>query len=129
MIASLDKIFGRNMREARERLGYSQQLFADSLEAFYGITWHQTTVGKIESGVRPAKLHEAVAIASALGMSVSDLLSESADVDRKESIAKRAIHELGVIEHVIQTRIEELREEMQDLKTAENPDGVDSEEA
>lgn|SRR5699024_4658437 len=127
MIADLDRTFGVNVREAREGLGYSQQTFADTLEAFYGITWHQTTVGKIESGARPAKLHEAVAIASALGMSVSDLLSESADINRKESLAKRAIAELNVIEHVIQKRTEQLRKEIEDLKKSGESDGVDPE--
>ena len=120
MIADLDKLFGQNVRKEREYLGLSQQTLAEHLDAFYGLTWHQTTVGKTETGARPAKLHEAVAIADALGRSVSDLLSESADFNRKRSNVQRAISELMVIGHTVRVRTKQLKQELEDLSNSDS---------
>ncbi len=65
-VASLDANFGARVRAARERLGLSQQAISDGMRS-YGVAWYQTTVGKVESGERPAKLSEAVALAFMLG--------------------------------------------------------------
>jgi transcriptional regulator with XRE-family HTH domain len=66
LVRELDAGFGARVRAARELLGLSQQYIADGMSA-YGVTWYQTTVGKVESGERPAKLSEAVALAVMLG--------------------------------------------------------------
>lgn len=113
---SVDKLFGKNLKNARERFGYSQQALADQLEQFYDLTWHQTTVGKTEAGTRPAKLHEAVALANILGVAVSDLLAEKPDEERKKASLHRAMSELQMVQDTLSQRTWELQRELIELR-------------
>lgn len=75
-VASADKEFGARLKMLRERVGASQRELADRLNRLYGLTWHQTTVGKVETGERPIRLAEALAVAGVLGADICDLLVE-----------------------------------------------------
>ena len=66
---SLDVTAGENIRRLREQLGYSQAELARRV----GGGFQQQTIVKIEKGARPLRLAEAVAVADALSVDVSDL--------------------------------------------------------
>lgn len=67
--------FARNIRARRWSLGYSQERVAFDLNVYYGIKWHQTVVGKVESEVRDVKLHEAYALCTIYGIALDDLIA------------------------------------------------------
>lgn len=85
-IAGLDAEVGARLRAARERVAYSQQIVTVHL-ALYGIDWHQTTVGKVESGERPVRLTELVALANVLGTPLDALVYGSSHTLERERIA------------------------------------------
>jgi len=59
---------GRNLRQARERAGLTQEAVAERS----GV--HPTEVSRIESGKRDPRIATVEALAEAVGVSVSDLL-------------------------------------------------------
>ena len=63
--------FGRVVRVHRERLGYSQESFADR------VALHRTYIGSIERGELNVSLRNLIRIAEALGKSVSSLLAQA----------------------------------------------------
>jgi transcriptional regulator with XRE-family HTH domain len=69
--------FGRRMRAIREERGLTQLHVVDLLNSRFDLHWHQTTCGKVESGERPARVAEAIAIAFVLGVQLEELLYES----------------------------------------------------
>jgi len=79
------------------------------LGRIFGVVWHQTTVTKTESGARPLRLSEAVAVAHILGVPLTDLIDETA-----ASTASRgrhaAIRELRLMRSQVDKRITELQE-------------------
>lgn len=66
----LQRTLGRNLRRHRERLGLSQEAFADVLEM------HRTYVGGIERGERNLTLRSTERIAAIVGVDAIDLLTE-----------------------------------------------------
>ncbi len=52
----------------REERGWSQAEVARRMGA-YGYRWHQTTVGRIESGDRPLRFNEVIHVAALFGVS------------------------------------------------------------
>ena len=100
-----DKEIGQRMRTARERAGMPQQHIASVMTMIHGHRWHQTVVGKVESGERALKLTEAVAVADIIGIPLADLVSE--EPTRLER--NTALVELAVLAEHIGKRIEELR--------------------
>ena len=64
--------FRKNLRARREALGVSQAALAEDLERL-GYPLVQQTIAKIESGKRPVRLDEAVALARALDTSLDQL--------------------------------------------------------
>ena len=60
---------GKVIRERRKELGYSQEAFADVCDV------HRTYIGSIERGERNISLKNILAIASALKIKSSELLS------------------------------------------------------
>ena len=90
------------MRAARERQGLSQKWLAEALNSRYEFQWYPSTVGKVESGERPARLAEAVALAQALGVLLEDLVFEYEDERRHEQGVHRAVAELEIARDVIQ---------------------------
>jgi transcriptional regulator with XRE-family HTH domain len=74
IVAELDTTFGSRVREVRERLGMPQTHISTTMRMAHGFPWHQNTTGKVESGERPIKLAEAVAVAAILGVPLEDLI-------------------------------------------------------
>lgn len=68
----LDQLVSANLYALRQSAGMTQTELAEACEA-RGLPWHQQTVQKLEKGVRPLKLTEALAVADALGVA-PDLL-------------------------------------------------------
>lgn len=62
---------GNTIRARRSKLGYSQESFAD----FVGL--HRTYMGDIERGERNVSLQNLVRIADALGVRLSQLMTEA----------------------------------------------------
>jgi transcriptional regulator with XRE-family HTH domain len=124
LVRNLDREFGERMRRQRERQGAPQQHVALTLEAMYGIRWHQTTVGKVESGERGIRLTEAVAVAQTLGVSLDELVYGDADTERKRERLERAASELLGVRHQIDKRLGRLRFELRiDDTEADESDG------
>jgi len=67
---SVEQQFGRSVRDARARLGWSQTELAKQLQAAGVANFHQTTVARLEKGERPTRLDEAAGIAVVLGISI-----------------------------------------------------------
>lgn len=90
----------------------SQQTLVDKLADLGVTTWHQTTVGKVESGTRPVRLAEALAVSEIFGLSIDEFLSRTptASEDRayraRLFTARRA--ELGVLQSLIEARERQL---------------------
>lgn len=77
--AVVDQNLARNVREARERRGWSQsELARQATEA--GLRgFHQTTIARVESGQRPLRAAEAIVLSWCLGSSFESL-AESTEV-------------------------------------------------
>ena len=66
--AKVQQRFGKAVKAARQRLGYSQEAFAAELGM------HRTQLGHIEQGLKDCRLSTIGRIAAALGISISELL-------------------------------------------------------
>lgn len=71
---SPDAAFSSNMKSRRELLGWNQARLLKELHALGFDNFHQTTLSRIENATQAPRLGEAVAIAEALGLKVSELL-------------------------------------------------------
>ena len=67
---SIERRFGRRIRELRERAGWSQERFAEAC----GL--HRTYIGGIERGERNVSLVNIERIAVALGMPIAALFAD-----------------------------------------------------
>jgi transcriptional regulator with XRE-family HTH domain len=75
---SIERRFGRRIRELRERAGWSQEGFAEAC----GL--HRTYIGGIERGERNVSLVNIERIAIALGVPIADLFADpGASVKRR----------------------------------------------
>lgn len=81
------------------------------LEQRFGIAWHQTTVGKTETGERPLKLSEALALAYTLFLSTTmdELLTDSPEGWRESTLVEGAESELRLLDEYVDARRRELR--------------------
>lgn len=73
-----DATFAAAVRKQRELHGWSQAELAERIAQF-GVTFHATTVYKIEQGKRKVTVAEAIALAHALRVSPSELLTTGHD--------------------------------------------------
>jgi transcriptional regulator with XRE-family HTH domain len=75
-----DVLFGKRVREERDRRGWSQEELAKRLTD-KGITVYPSTIAKIESErkPRPARLAEAIGVADLFGMTLDNLLGRPDD--------------------------------------------------
>lgn len=80
---SFNKSFGERVREARDKLEWSQRKLAEALEGF-DLKLDPSAVTRIERGTREVKLREATAIAAALGVSLQDLTPSPASTPREQ---------------------------------------------
>ncbi|MGI5232886.1 helix-turn-helix domain-containing protein [Actinoallomurus sp. CA-142502] len=74
----IEEVFGRRMRRRREELGISTRTFAARMRS-QGFEWHHTTVQRVESAKRPARLGEAASIAAILSTELERLLQPETD--------------------------------------------------
>ena len=114
LVADLDRRFGERMRARREAMGLPQNVLAMRLHALHDIRWHQTTVGKVESGERPIRLQEAVAVALALGVPLAELTTEG-EHSRRTALRSRAassLYELAQVRDHISKRMNQIEEDM-----------------
>lgn len=65
--------FGGRVRTVRRRLGMTQGDLATALQDV-GVLMSQSTIAKLENGIRPTPIDEAAAIAQALGVPIQQLL-------------------------------------------------------
>lgn len=77
----------------RLREGCSQVEIAQRMTTLLGVKWHQTTVAKTESGKRPLKIHEFMALCLALGSSPQELMGDSSvwETIHQEGIRRRQL--------------------------------------
>ena len=78
MVGRLQRTFGRNLRAHRQRLGLSQETFADEL----GV--HRTYMGGVERGERNLTLQSVERFADQIGVSPIELLSERRPSQRRK---------------------------------------------
>jgi transcriptional regulator with XRE-family HTH domain len=98
-----DEAIGQRVRERREQLRLSQAHIAMKMN-LKGHQWHQTTVAKTETGERPLRLTEALALAEALFVQLSVFLGQAPiDPDRASAIGELR----RLVEH-IEARVAEL---------------------
>jgi transcriptional regulator with XRE-family HTH domain len=71
----VDQGFAEQLKAARARCRMSQGRVADRMRKDFGFPWHQTTVAKTESGIRPILFREAVALAKLLNFDLNEALS------------------------------------------------------
>lgn len=89
----------------------SQQHVVNLLHARGVTNWHQTTVGKVESGSRPVRLGEALACADLFGLTIDEMLEDPDSPearDRRSRDLRARRHELDVVAHMLRERAEEL---------------------
>ncbi|SNT40363.1 Helix-turn-helix domain-containing protein [Asanoa hainanensis] len=67
-------MLAQQVRIKRNERGWSQQELAAHLSVEYGFRWHQTTVAKVENGLRPIGLNEAVVLAMVFDITGAQLM-------------------------------------------------------
>jgi transcriptional regulator with XRE-family HTH domain len=70
---------GRCVLALRRALGLSQAALAERVNLLSGLTWHQTTVAKIENGERDVSVTDALALADAFALTT---WNEQPSIDR-----------------------------------------------
>jgi transcriptional regulator with XRE-family HTH domain len=83
-MATPAEVIGRNVRAAREHRGLTAEAFAERVGEILGSTWPRQTVYLLEAGGRRLAAEEVVAIAIVLDVSIADLFTPPAEVDRLE---------------------------------------------
>jgi transcriptional regulator with XRE-family HTH domain len=114
VVRDLDREVGRRVRAAREQQGITQEHLAAVLTNRFNLPIHQTMMGKIEKGVRPLKLKEAVAISMFLSVDLAELVFGEETEIAEVTAADRVYEELAAIEEMIVTRMRRLRVEAMD---------------
>ncbi|WP_341578578.1 helix-turn-helix transcriptional regulator [Microbacterium schleiferi] len=84
--AEVDQNIARNVRRSRELRGWSQSEFAERMSALGIPGMHQTTIARIESGQRPLRAAEAVALCRLLEVSLERLAESGASADLRSQI-------------------------------------------
>lgn len=94
-LLNVDSHFAINLRTLRERVGMSQADLADALKKRGFPNIHPTTVARIESGTREARIGEGVAIADILGSSLAVLASPPAELKSNVALltASQRLHD------------------------------------
>jgi transcriptional regulator with XRE-family HTH domain len=116
--ATPEEIAGRQLALLREERGWSQSEVARRMEAS-GYNWHQTTVGRVESGKHPLRLNELVHLAAMFGVSPIRLIVPNVTPDRLSDDIK-AVEDAR---SDIVGRLEEARDQLEGASTS--PTGAD----
>ena len=88
--SELNKIIGKRIKDRRKELKLTQKELADRLDVT------RSLVGQYERGVRNPKPSTLQRIADALGISVTELLPESADQTPEKAFRSRVVFEIDV---------------------------------
>lgn len=86
---STEKTFALKLRARREAAGLTQQQLAGQVNAA-GYRMYQSTIAKIETGSRAIRLNDAVALAAALDLPLTDLLDDG-DASHRAVTAARIL--------------------------------------
>ncbi|KAB8196813.1 helix-turn-helix domain-containing protein [Nonomuraea phyllanthi] len=89
----LEAIFGVRVRELRQARGWSQEELADRLTQQAGLQFHQTQIGKVESGTRPIRLNEAAALALIFNVPLQDLIGSSVAVASPDPLRDQLVEQ------------------------------------
>jgi transcriptional regulator with XRE-family HTH domain len=100
----LDREFGTRIRAARAVQRISQQRLTDAVNSKFGLGWHSTTLVRVESGERPARLAEAVALADALDTPLDQLVFGTGRDSAEVAAVDLAWEEL----HQVQRQVSEM---------------------
>lgn len=88
MTTETDRVFGQRLQEARESRGWSMTELASLLgDAGLG-KLHAATIGRMERGERPVRLHEAAVISGVLDLPLVDLLDDRESPVQNVQIAR-----------------------------------------
>lgn len=117
---SPQSVFGRRLRELRERLGRTQADVSRDLAAGGGPKIDHSGVARIERGERSVRLNEAVSLAALFGLTVDELLAGAVpvveQVRQAEEHVERTRFQAGVWSAEYETavgRLARLRERVQ----------------
>lgn len=88
----IDRNVAANLRQFREQYGVSQDELARRMSE-HGFGFTQATIWKIESGQRPVKISEAVALGKALGLRSWTYLTEEPALTRHLAVLQAANRE------------------------------------
>jgi transcriptional regulator with XRE-family HTH domain len=112
--------FGQNVRGARERVKWTQQQLSDRMSR-YGVKLDTSAITRIENGSREPRLKEAQGIAAALGVELSDLVSDAPsklqidklwdDLDRAHFGLVDTVYEFGVARRALTRALDEMEAE------------------
>lgn len=106
-------VFGRRMRQERERTGMSPAELARRVSELADSIVDQNDLARIENGQRSIRLDEAVAAADVLGLPLAALLSDDPERD-SEYLISRFVDELAATGR----QVEQLRARMHQLGSA-----------
>lgn len=118
--------FRKQLRDGRERRGWTQEQFANLLSD-RAIPMHWTTVAKIEKGDRSVRIDEAAVIADIFEISLDALLGRNVATQRDQvyalqaalqTAAYQAPGQISAIEASLHERLAELEEFEFDERTA-----------
>lgn len=80
-----ERTLGESLRSMRTARGLSQEDVAQMMK-MAGFNWRQTTVAKTEGGARPVRVNEAAALALCFGVTVNEMLGNSAETPRQSKV-------------------------------------------
>lgn len=84
--SKVESVFGRSMREARLRRGYSQKDLAEALAAS-DLDLDASAISRMEKGTRALRLSEAIAVCDVLSTTLDQMLV----LDRGAALARETI--------------------------------------
>lgn len=85
----IEAMFAQRVREVREKVGMSQVVLALKLTTRLGTKVDDSAITRLEKGSRGIRLGEAVAIASALDMTVDEMLRPALPITEQIQNAER----------------------------------------
>lgn len=114
--------FGKRMKQERERDEISQTELAKRVTA-KGIAFHQQTVQRIEAGLRPVRLNEAMVVAELLNNSLDEMVQSGTPKAARQEMgfhALRLVNILNRLEDLISREYDSLADAIEEMKTAIN---------
>ena len=89
---SAERVFGGEVRAARETRGWSQEELAVRLRKDAGIDLHQTAIARLEGGSRAIRLNEAAALAHMLNLDLRQFggIRQLTDEESEQLVAQLA---------------------------------------